>query len=218
MFFVDGQYVFKWIDEAGTELSKYVSPASARAAFAKEPADSGWLPPGVLRCGNGSRGAWMIRWFEPALYKFSIDAPDVTTKPLRVPMPSLIWFGQKTHYYIFAAKETRFKANAELYHAPLPNADRHGLICFGENPHPGVAKGGFESTWKMFWEAPFSDHHDDNKSQSEKKSVINKLVFLSRYKAKQYPLRDLVKANTTLEQAILRLTRRDKEGDALDLY
>jgi len=217
VFFVDGQYVFKWLDDAGTEYTKFVSPASARTAFAKEPADSGWLPAGVMRCGNGSRGAWMVKWFEPAVYKFTIDAPGAPTKPLRVVMPSLIWFGQKTHYYIFATKESRFKATAELYHAPLPNAGRHGLICFGDNPHPDVAKGGFESTWKMFWEAPFSDHHDDNKSRSEPKSIIKKLVELARYKAKHYPLGDLVKAHTTLEQAILRLTRRDKDGDALDI-
>lgn len=233
LFFVEGQYLLKWI-EGGVEYGKYLSPASARAAFAKEPIDSGWLPSGVLRCGNGSRGAWMLKWFEPAIYRMTIDVAAKEEKAkrkvkalrsIRVPMPSLIWFGQKSHYYIFAAKESKFKSDAILYRAPLPNVDSHGLICFGQNTHMDVAKGGFDKTWKTFWEAPFSDHHDNGKSNSEKDHVLTALSSLAKARATKYPLGDLVKANTTLESVIAQLTRRseaqpyyfdDDYGDDID--
>jgi len=206
LFFLQGQYAFRWIQE-GAERTKLVSPASVRGAFSKEPIDSGWLPEGVLRCGNGSRGVWMVKWYPPAIYRLTIDN-DGKLKRIKAPMPSLIWFGQKTHYYLWAAKEAKPKPNAALYRVPVPNVDHHGLICFGNNAHPDVAAGGFEKTWKMFWDAPFSEHHDNGKSKTHKEGIIDKLTGLGRLT--RYPVGDLVSAGVTFEQAIARLTRRDR--------
>ncbi|MCI0488976.1 MAG: prokaryotic E2 ligase family D protein, partial [Blastocatellia bacterium] len=123
LFFLDGQYVFSH-DGDGAITSKFVSTAAVRQAFAGESIDSGWLPEGVIRWGAGSRGTWMVRWHEPGLYKVIIEGE----RPFRVALPSLLWFGQKTHYYIFAARAKTFSPKAELFRAPLPNVNSSGLI------------------------------------------------------------------------------------------
>jgi PRTRC genetic system protein B len=210
LYFVGDEMLFHGVSEQGAEQIKFLPSATCREAFAKEPLDSGWLPPGVNRYGTGSRGVWMVRWHPPAMYAVRLD--DRKT-PLRVPMPSLIWFGQKHHYYIFAARERDFTPNAALYHAPMANVNHYGLICFGKNAHPDVAKGGFDPTWRTFWDAPFNNDHDDGKSKAFPDAVNDHLCQLARAKATEYPLKDLVSMNTSLNGAIERLTKRGNEWD-----
>ena len=208
LFFVENEIVFHGVDTTGVEQIKFVSPATLREAFAKEPTDSGWLPPGVIRCGSSAKGDWMVRWHEPGTY--SIRLAD-RAKPLRVPMPGLIWFGIRNNYYIFATRERRFDPNAALYAAPVANVNSYGLICFGSNPHPSVAKGGFDQAWCTFWEAPFNNDHDDGKSKAFPEAINQQLQKLARAKATAYPLNDLVSLHTDLNAAIARLTRRERE-------
>lgn len=209
LYFVDQQFLFHGIDEGGSEQVKFISSASVREAFAKEPIDSGWLPAGVLRCGTSTKGDWMVKWCEPRVYTLHLDGRATA---LKVPMPSLIWFGIGRHYYIFASKLAGFSQRAALFHAPLANINNHGLICFGDNAHPDV-KTGFERAWQSFWLAPFNDHHDDGKSKAHPKAVNEMLTKLNRAKVKKYPLDDLVSMNITLDQAVSRLTRRGNEWD-----
>ncbi len=206
LYFVQDQILFHGQTDNGQEHVKFLSTATLRQAFANEPVDSGWLPAGINRCGTCSRGAWMVRWNAPALYTIYLDGRK---SPIKVPMPSLIWFGIRHHYYIFAAREKAFSPKARLYHAPLANVGDLGLICFGQNPHPDVAKGGFDPAWRTFWEAPFNNHHDDGKSKAYPESVNDQLRALARRRAKIYPTADLVSLGTTLEKAIDLLTWRD---------
>jgi PRTRC genetic system protein B len=207
LFFVENEVVFQGVGDDGVEQIKFISPATLREAFAKEPMDSGWLPPGVNRCGSSSKGDWMLRWYEPAIYTVRLEDRK---QPLRVPMPSLIWFGIKHNYYIFAAREAKFTPNAALYAAPVANVSSHGLICFGKNAHPDVARGGFEKAWRTFWDAPFNNDHDDGKSKAFPDAINQQLQKLAREKATTYPVKDLVSMQINLEAAIHRLTRRDR--------
>ena len=208
LFFLDGQYLFTY-DGDGAVHSKFVSPAAVRQAFAGEPVDSGWLPEGVIRWGSGSRGTWMVRYHAPAVYRVIIEGE----RSFRVPMPPLIWFGQKTHYYIWAVKGKSFDPKAQLYRAPLPNVNLNGLICFGKNAHPDVAKGGFDKTWRTFWEAPFNGDHANTKSHAHKKDVREQLRAVAKSKEKTYPSTDLVRMGHTVESAIEMHTRRDDGYD-----
>ena len=210
LYIVDDQFLFHGVDQSGAEQIKFISPGSMREAFAKEPVDSGWLPPGVLRCGTSSRGQWMLSWHKPAMY--TVHLADRKT-PLRVPMPSLIWFGISHNYYIFAARENEFKPNAALYRVPLANVNHHGLICFGSEEHPDVGRNGFDLAWNVFWASRFNNDHDNGKSRTHGEAINTQLIELSRQKVTNYPLKDLISMDTSLDAAIQRLTRRDKDNE-----
>lgn len=211
--FLDGQYLLKWQDEEGAQVSKFLTSASVASAFTGQPVDSGWLPEGVNRWGKGSKGTWMLRWHPPAKYTFHIEM-DGKVRNLRMMMPALVWFGQKNHYYIWATKGPRFDPKGLLHHAPLPNIDTVGAICFGKNTRPSVESGGFEKAWKLFWEAPFNGHHCQRKSRQHGDDIRLQLFALARSKAPSYPSDDLVKGNWTVEAAVKQLTERGREpGD-----
>jgi hypothetical protein len=210
--FIHDQFYLKYIND-GAQVGKFLSAASVKAAFSGSAEDSGWLPENVKRCGNGSRGRWMLGYYAPAIYTVKLDLPNLAKKykAIKVPMPALVWFGIGHNYYIFAMKGNRFDAKGAIYHAPLANVNGHGLICFGKNQHPAVDKGGFEKTWLTFWDAPFNDDHSGGKSKGAPASSINlKLIELHKAKAATYPANDLV-AIGSLEKAVQRLTVRDND-------
>lgn len=206
LFFADGQYFFQAIAN-DSFVSKSVSPAAVKQAFANEPMDSDWLPPNVNRYGVSSRGMWMVRWHAPATYSLNLDTGQRIRK-LRVALPALVWFGQRHAYYIWAMKGARFDPQAGLFRAPLPNVNHQGLICFGQNNHPDVAKGGFEKSWSVFWDAAFNNDHVGGKSRTHEQSIIPKLVFLAKTKAAKYPVEDLIPMQTSLDAAIKQMTNR----------
>jgi PRTRC genetic system protein B len=216
--FLEGQYLLKFQDDQGHQVSKFLTSASVASAFTGQPIDSGWLPDGVNRWGKGSKGTWMLRWHQPAKYTFHVEQADERIRKLRISMPALVWFGQKTSYYIWAMKGSKFDPKGSLHHAPLPNIDSHGVICFGQNTRPSVESGGgFEKAWRLFWEAPFNGHHVQNKSGAHREDVRTQLNALARSKAASYPNDDLVKGAWTLEAAVKALTERGDSGHFEDM-
>jgi PRTRC genetic system protein B len=211
LFFLDGQLLFQHNGD-GALKSKLISTAAARQAFAGSPVDSGWLPVGCNRWGTGSRGVWMVRWHAPAVYTLLIEDAKGKARRYRVPLPALVWFGQRHSYYIFAMKGDSFNPANLLYRAPLANVNLTGLVCFGKNAHPDVSKGGFDQTWRTFWAAPFNDDHDDNKSRAHLNSVNDQLRALAKAKATPYPARDLCEQGGNLNAMIENLTVRGGDG------
>lgn len=208
LYWVDDQYLFHATGEQGEQV-KFLSAATLREAFAKEPIDLGWLPAGVQRAGISSRGSWMVRWHAPAVYTIHIEGRKT---PLRVPMPALVWFGQRKSYYLWAMRGKVFEPDGRLYCAPLSNVSAAtGLVCFGSNAHPDVAKGGFEPAWRIFWEAPFNEDHDKGKSKAHPESILAQLRACAG--ARVWPAEDLVRMDFTLNAAIARLTRQSQGGD-----
>lgn len=205
LFWIGDQLLFQTRKD-DAQISKFVSSAAVRQAFVNEPIDSGWLPPNVSRCGQSSRGTWMVRILPPAQYNLRMAGQQ---RALRVPLPGLVWFGQANHYYIFAMKARECgKPSGEIFHAPLPNVNGFGLICFGQNDHPNVADGGFDKAWRTFWEAPFNDDHSSGKSKQNSNNINDLLRSLARQKMQVYPESDLVSTRYTLDGLIETLTRR----------
>lgn len=211
LYWVDGQYLFHTQAEQGEQI-KFLSAAALREAFAKEPVDLGWLPAGVNRAGLCSRGAWMMRWHAPAIYTIRIDGRKTA---LRVPMPALVWFGRGRSYYLWAMKGATLEPGGRLYRAPVSNVSASGgLVCFGKNAHPDVSKGGFEATWRTFWNTYFNEDHDGGKSKAAPEKILPRLRQLAG--AAAYPVADLVSMGITLDEGIARLTR-GKEAAWADL-
>lgn len=182
LIFLEGQYLFYWF-ENGRANFKLVSSTSVRAAFSQEPIDSGWLPKNIIRCGLSVHGSWAIKFIPPQKFELTID-----NKSILVPLPSLIFLGIGTDYNIWAIKETEFSANAKIFHAPLPNIDYDGKICFGSNIMPDATPTGIEQAWHLFVESSFTSHLIQGKSKEFRDDIREKLM----QKFDVYPLADLV--------------------------
>jgi PRTRC genetic system protein B len=208
LYITPGQYVFQHEDGDGFK-SKCLSPAQARAAFAKEPVDTGWLPPNAARWGVSAEGAFMVGIYPAAVRSVFVELKRGTRR-LKVPMPPLVFCGVGRSYYVWAVKSPSTVPGSLLCHAPLPNVNSLGLICFGANAHPDVAeRDGFSRSWEMFWQAPFTEHHSDGRVRGYE-DVRDLLVKLHREKAKAFPASALVQTNTTLDAAVKRLTERER--------
>lgn len=190
--------------------NKQVTPSMLRLAFSEEPVDTGWLAPGAVRWGATSYGVYTVGYFPPAVHTIGVQFAG-RNKRLRVPMPALIFAGIRNKYYIWATKGKTFNPKAELYYAPLPNLNEHGLICFGNNSHPDVRAGGFGPSWQMFWESIFTDHHLGGRSRAAVKDVREHLLKLSQAKAKTFPPSALLPMNVRLDAAVDRLINRGGE-------
>ena len=73
-----GQTMLHYQEQDGRERYKMVSGAALKAAFAGEPTDSGWLPPGVVRWGELVRGTFVALWIPPRVHTIPVefDAPE----------------------------------------------------------------------------------------------------------------------------------------------
>ena len=208
LFITPGQYVLQHEDGDGIK-SKCLSPAQARAAFAMEPVDTGWLPPGAARWGVSSAGAFMVGFYPAEVRNLFVEFKRGVRR-LKVPMPPLVFCGVGKAYYVWAVKSPVTVPGSLLCQAPLPNVNNLGLICFGQNAHPDVAeRGGFARSWEMFWQAPFTDHHDDHRVRGHE-DVRELLLKLHREKATAFPAAVLLQTDTTLDAAVKRLTERER--------
>lgn len=190
-------------------ISKQVAPSTLKLAFNDEAVDTDWLPEGVVRWGTTPAGEFAVGYFPQARYKFSVVIGGKSRR-LFVPMPALIFAGIGNSYYVWAMKGKGLDPNGALYYAPVPNLNEHGLICFGSNIHPDVRDGGFGPSWRLFLEAPFTDHHSEGRSRFAMKDVREHLVKLSRKRAKVFPPSALIPMNVTLNAAVHRLINRDR--------
>lgn len=208
LYFLPGQYVFQHEDGAGMK-SKCLAPAQVRASFAKEPLDTGWLPQGASRWGVCSAGTFMVGFYPAQVRNVFVEFKGGTRK-LKVPMPPLVFCGVGRSYYVWAVKSPVTVPSSMLCHAPLPNVNNLGLICFGSNAHPDVATSdGFARSWEMLWLSPFTDHHSDHRVRGYE-DVRDLLRELHRDRAKEFPATALIQTNTTLDAAVKRLTERER--------
>jgi len=210
LLFVQGQYLLH-TREGNVDRVKFLAPASVRQAFTLERIDSGWLPEGVCRWGTGPAGDWMLAYHKPQVYEIQVEMKENRPpRRLKVPLPALAFFGCDDNYYLWALRGVSLEPKAQLYRAPLPNINEHGLICFGSNQRPRVSAASFAEAWRLFLAAPFNDHHADGLSREFPEDVRRQLAKLYRERAKRYPARDLVRIDNTLEGAVDRLTNRHR--------
>ncbi len=206
LLFVDDQYVFRW-RENGAELIKFISPAAVRAAFSQEPIDTGWLPLGTRRWGTGPGGDWAVLFVPPARQRLRFEndglfARKTALVELEVPMPGLVLMGAGQTYYVWAIKEKELHPDRMAYHAPLPNLDHAGAVCFGNNPLPRVTAGTIARAWQLFLDSPFTNHSANGKSRRYPDDVRVQLARLAAPRRRRYPASDLVSRQQTVNQSV----------------
>lgn len=189
LYFLDGQYLFKSF--AGKTSAKFVTAKDVAAAFDGREEDTGWLAPGVVRCGHNAGGDWYVYSTPPQTVLINLDEGEGIST-LQIPIPRLVLAAIGGQYYLWALADKAFSPEAKAYKAPFPNVHDGGKICWGNNQTPKISLAKARDPWKLFFEAPFNAHLVQGKSEEYIYDVRRMLRRLADRNARRYPVSDLV--------------------------
>ncbi|MBD0264587.1 MAG: hypothetical protein ICV78_18235 [Tolypothrix sp. Co-bin9] len=192
LYFLDGQYIFRYC-ENGRFHYKLLSSSTVASAFRHESIDSGWIFNNIVRHGISPSGKWWVKFTPATTYNLQIEL-NSDIQNITVPLPSLIFFCINKRYFVWAVKENSFIKEAILYHAPLPNVDDQGEICFGAN----LLTGDLEKDLSLFLQSPFTNHNVDAKSKKHNDDIRKILFTLATSKRRKYPINDLLPCERTV--------------------
>jgi PRTRC genetic system protein B len=184
-------------------IVKNLREADVCAAFTHSTKDSGWLPSGILRVGNTVSGPWFVYFAQRQTVKITLAQRG----EFLIPLPATILFGYSGHYHLFALADKEISPSCLVYHAPFPNTDDKGEICWGSNPKPKVDSDKAPSIWKLFFDSPFNDHYADGKSKTYRKDV--RTLLEKTVGAAEFPVEELVSMNINIGKMINQLVRGD---------
>lgn len=137
-------------------------------------------------------------------HKLEGDEDPIT---IHIKLPGLVLFGIGRNYYLWAVKTPEFEAEAQAFHAPLPNVYEDGKVCFGANDVPAVEGTNLNAAWDLFWRAPFSEGATNSKSRRHPNHICEQLYRLSHRTRKRapYPLADLVPYSASIAAKVERV-------------
>lgn len=201
LFFLDsGHYLFRRVED-GKETSKFVTSVDVAAAFSMKEIDTGWLPAGIVRCGQNANGPWFIYSTPPQKVKIILEkaAANGDDISLVVPAPRLVLLGCGNSYWLAAMRERHFDADAEILEAPFPNVYLGGNICWGSSTPPEAQPENARKVWDLFFESHFNGDLKEKKSKKYPKDIRSQLAALDGRQARVYPTLDLCSMDTTAE-------------------
>jgi len=199
LYFLDGQYLFKIF--TGKTSAKFVTAKDVAAAFEGKEEDTGWLAPGVVRCGHNAGGDWYVYSTPPQTTLINLDdGGGIST--LQIPLPRLVLLAIGGNYYLWALADKAFSPDSMAYKTPYPNVYEDGKICWGSNPVPKISLEKAREPWKLFFEAPFNGHLVNGKSQEHTHDVRRALRGLADRNARRYPAGDLVPERSPIGQLV----------------
>jgi hypothetical protein len=190
LYILDGQFAVEQHGERGQRSIKFIAPESVRAAFAQLPVDSGWLGTAIVRWGYGPAGEFAAMHVPAGLCQLRLTAGR-RVEVVSAPLPSLVFAGCGHEYWLWAIKDERPDGASDVFHAPLPNVDERGRICFGNNLVPPASLANLRQAWEVFIKSPFNEHHAQDKCRSASGDVRALLRQLARKKTRHFPRREL---------------------------
>ena len=200
LYFLPGQYLFKRI-EGEKETAKALSSQQIARAFREYRIDTGWISRKILRYREEPEGNYILS-FEPAgMRTIFVETEGGEVAEMTIPLPTLILFGRRNEFYLWAAKGKNVNSKTKLAVAPLPNigGNSSGKICFGSNEVPEAKIENLDLIWNLIFNAPFNSDHSTQKCQSEPKDVRRLLFALAKKNVKRFPKSELLEINATIE-------------------
>lgn len=191
LYIFEGQYLLRY-QENGQIFSKFISSEAVRNAFSQLPVDSGFLPSGIVRWGSTNKGTFIVKFIPATSNNEFTFVEDSQNQILSLPLPGLVLIGIGRQYFLWAVKTKQFDPNAQVFHAPLPNINSWGAICFGNNFVPDVSTGTIEFVCQLFGSSPFNSDSVSGKSKAFPSDIRKQLHYLHKHQKRSYPLRDLV--------------------------
>lgn len=200
LFFLPGQYLFKRF-EAGRETTKALSSEQIARAFRDYRVDSGWLTSKILRYREEPEGNYILSYEPAGLRTIFVEQTGGEVAEITIPLPTLILYGHRNDFYLWATKSKTVNPKSKLFAAPLPNigGNSSGKICFGSNEVPEAKVETLDTVWKLIFQTPFNRDHSRQKCQSEPKDVRQLLFNLAKKNAKRFPNYELLEINATVE-------------------
>lgn len=207
LFFLPGQYLFKRFEE-GRETTKALSSEQIAFAFRDYRADSGWITDRLLRYREEPEGNHILSYQPAAIRTIFVENEGGKVAEITIPLPTLILFGHRNDFYLWATKSKKPDAKSKLCLAPLPNVGGNlsGKICFGKTEVPEARVETLDKVWNLIWGTPFNRDHSSQKCKSEPKDVRKLLFALEKKNVKRFPNSELLEINATVgdiwEQAV----------------
>lgn len=194
-FLSSGSYLLSRRNIHGAMTTKSLAPADVATCFMQAPQDSGWIDAVVRRHGHNHLGSWYLAAFPPAWVTLLLDEDD----SIKVRIPGTLMFGQGTSYSIWAIKESSITEKSKVYHAPFPNVNGTGGICFGTNVLPEAHHSLAWKVWYLFFESRFNGDLASGKAQTHQDDVRKLLRTLN---GKSFPVRELVDTGFTVGRLV----------------
>lgn len=214
LYFLPGQYLFKRI-EAGRESAKALSSEQIARAFREFHTDTGWIRRQVLRYREEPEGNYILS-YEPAGQRIIfVETVSGKVAEITIPLPTLILFGHKNEFYLWAAKGKKVSLNTKLALAPLPNigGNLSGKICFGSNEVPEAKVENLDLIWNLIFHTPFNGDHSTKKCVSAPDDVRKFLLNLAEKQTRKFPASELIETNATIEKLWLHVVEKKYSRD-----
>jgi hypothetical protein len=210
LFFLEGHYQLNY-REGSIERTKFLSPAQIGKAFSvSDVFDSGWFDARVLRFALLAKKKQKVLSVLPSRRrKVFITDPrsaeeretdDNSTQDsileLEIPLPALLLLGCGNSYYLWATLDRNITQKSKISHAPFPNLDNSGSICFGRNAAPECRLDCLETVWQLIMDSPFNNHQSANRCRTEPDDARKLLLSLNGKKT--FPKNALIQTNYTV--------------------
>lgn len=214
LYFLPGQYLFKRI-EAGRETAKALSSEQIARAFREFQTDTGWIKRRILRCREEPEGNFILSHEPAGIKTIFVEAEGGDVAEITIPLPTLILFGQKDEFYLWAAKGKKVSPKTKLALAPLPNigGNLSGKICFGSNEVPEAKVENLDTIWNLIFNTPFNGDHSTKKCVSAPDDVRKLLLNLAERQARRFPLSELIETNATIEKLWMHVVEKKYSRD-----
>ncbi|MCC7165447.1 MAG: hypothetical protein IT331_23320 [Anaerolineae bacterium] len=208
VFTDDGQIIYCSQNKHSIQR-KGLSPETVASVFIKAPVWSGFLPPDVWCWGKADGAEWLALCI-PASVHTLLLADDNNAARFTVPMPPVIFAGTRLEYYIWAVGDKAWTRDPRVaaFHAPFPNVNEKGLVCFGTNILPPCSPQTILDAWQIFLNSPFNNHNIENKSKQYPQDIRELWRALSKQNILRFPCDDLMPIGNSigreLERALMR--------------
>jgi PRTRC genetic system protein B len=214
LYFLPGQYLFKRI-EAGRETAKALSSEQIARAFREFQTDTGWITRRILRWREEPEGNFILSYEPAGIRTIFIETEGGDVAEITIPLPTLILFGQKDEFYLWAAKGKKVSPKTKLALAPLPNigGNLSGKICFGSNEVPEAKVENLDTIWNLIFNTPFNGDHSTKKCVSAPDDVRKLLLNLAERQARRFPLFELIETNATIEKLWMHVVEKKYSRD-----
>ena len=207
LFFLEGHYQLKW-RMGNVERTKFLSPKQIGRAFSdKDTFDSGWLEANVVRFAQEKKIHKVLSCLTAGRRKIFITDPrpmgerqasekDESVLEIEIPLPTLLLIGLGQKYYLWATLDKTISQKSKISHAPFPNLDSSGEICFGKNAAPECRLDTIEMVWRLILESPFNSDRAADRCRTHPDDA-RKFLFELNHK-KTFPKNALIKTNHTI--------------------